>query len=157
MISLQIDDDLPGPPDPALSELLERAALETLDRAGGPAAPALSIVINGDAHLQTLNRQYLGIDAPTDVLSVPSNETDPDSGDIYLGDILISYPRAQAQAQSGGHPLQDELQLLAVHGVLHLLGYDHDQEDDKSQMWSLQAQILKSLGCSISAPASTGD
>jgi len=134
------------------SNLLERSAQEALKAAGSPPESELTIVISDDSQLQALNLQYLGIDAPTDVLSFPANETDPDSGAIYLGDIIISYPRAQAQADAGGHSLQDELQLLVVHGVLHLLGYDHTDATKQARMWSIQAEILRRLGSSIAAP-----
>jgi probable rRNA maturation factor len=106
----------------------------------------LTIVLTDDAHLKDLNREYLGIDAPTDVLSFPSSERDPQTGARYLGDILISLPRAEMQARSAGHPVEAEVQLLVVHGVLHLLGYDHAQADEKSAMWKVQADILQSLG-----------
>ena len=75
---------------------------------------------------------YLGIDGPTDVLSFPASEMDPETGVHYIGDILISIPRAQAQADAAGHPLEAEVQLLVVHGVLHLLGHDHAQAEEKA-------------------------
>ncbi len=106
----------------------------------------LTVVLTDDAHLRQLNRDYLGIDSPTDVLSFPASETDPETGTYYLGDVLISIPRAQAQAQEAGHSLESEVQLLVVHGVLHLLGYDHAKKGEKSRMWSAQAGILKSIG-----------
>ncbi len=106
----------------------------------------LSIVLTDDARLQELNRDYLGIDAPTDVLSFAASETDPETGARYIGDILISIPRAQAQAGAVGHTLESEVQLLVVHGVLHLLGHDHGEPEDKTRMWKAQAEILKSLG-----------
>jgi len=106
----------------------------------------LSIVLTDDARLQQLNRDYLGIDAPTDVLSFPASETDPETGACYIGDILISIPRAQAQAVTAGHPLESEVQLLVVHGVLHLLGHDHAQAEEKALMWKAQAEILEHLG-----------
>lgn len=134
------------------SNLLQQSAGEALKAVGSPPESELTIVISDDTQLQALNLQYLGIDAPTDVLSFPVNETDPDSGEIYLGDIIISYPRAQAQADAGGHSLQDELQLLVVHGVLHLLGYDHTDATEQARMWSIQAEILRRLGSSIAAP-----
>ena len=83
---------------------------------------------------------------PTDVLSFPASETDPDTGASYIGDILISIPRAQAQADAAGHPLEAEVQLLVVHGVLHLLGYDHADAEEKALMWKAQAEILTGLG-----------
>ncbi len=106
----------------------------------------LSIVLTDDAQLHQLNRDYLGVDAPTDVLSFPASETDPETGASYLGDVLISIPRAEAQAQSAGHPLEAEVQLLVVHGVLHLLGHDHAEPEDKARMWAAQAQVLDKLG-----------
>ncbi len=106
----------------------------------------LSVVLTDDEQLQELNRDYLGVDAPTDVLSFPASETDPESGEAYLGDILISVQRASQQAEAAGHPLQAEVQLLVVHGVLHLLGHDHAEPKEKARMWSAQSAILKSLG-----------
>jgi probable rRNA maturation factor len=134
----------PTGPLPVASELVERAALAAL--AHQSAQGDLSIVLTDDAQLQQLNRDYLGVDAPTDVLSFPSDETDPESGAAYLGDILISAPRAREQANAAGHPLESELQLLVVHGVLHLLGHDHAEAEDKSRMWTAQATILESIG-----------
>ena len=108
----------------------------------------VTIVLTDEAQLHELNRDYLGVDAPTDVLSFPSSETDPETGARYLGDILISIPRAETQAQAAGHPLEAEVQLLVVHGVLHLLGYDHAEPKEKSKMWKAQDEILKSIGLS---------
>ena len=107
----------------------------------------LSIAIEGDDALQALNRQYRQIDAPTDVLSFESDETDPDTGNRYLGDIIISLPRAEAQAAAAGHTVEVELQLLVVHGVLHLLGHDHGEEEEKARMWAAQRAALDQLGC----------
>ena len=90
----------------------------------------ISVVLTDNRRLRKLNRDYLGIDAPTDVLSFPASESDgseidPETGARYIGDILISIERAGEQATAGGHPLEAELQLLIVHGILHLLGHDH--------------------------------
>ena len=128
------------------AEWIERAAQVAL--AHESAAGDITVVLADNPRLQELNRDYLGIDAPTDVLSFPASETDPETGAHYLGDILISIPRAEEQAQSGGHPLEAELQLLVVHGVLHLLGYDHAEAGEKTKMWKVQAEILESLGLS---------
>lgn len=133
---------------PVSESLIERAASTALAHSASEEAPeaGLSVVLADDARLQALNREYLGIDAPTDVLSFPASETDPETGGRYLGDILISVPRARAQAEAAGHPLESELQLLVVHGVLHLLGHDHAQAEDKARMWKAQAEILERLG-----------
>lgn len=153
MIYLQVSDSLGEALPAPLKDLsfLERAGLAALQKA--KAEPAdLTIVISDDAQLHELNRQFLGVDAPTDVLSFSSEGTDPDSGERYIGDILISYPRAVAQAASAGHAVQDELQLLVVHGVLHLLGFDHAVPAEKIRMWEIQAEVLASLGSRLSPP-----
>ncbi len=122
--------------------LLERAANLTLE-ISTPLTPSLeqghskydiTIVLTDDAQLHELNREFLGIDAPTDVLSFPSEETDPDSGARYLGDIIISIPRAAQQAGAAGHSVEAEAQLLVVHGTLHLLGHDHAEAGEKARM-----------------------
>jgi probable rRNA maturation factor len=105
----------------------------------------LTIQISNDERLQQLNLEYLGIDAPTDVLSFPVPFKDPETGSQYYGDIVISYPTAAAQAQTGGHSIVDELKLLVVHGILHLLGYDHGADDEKLEMWGIQDQLLEAL------------
>jgi probable rRNA maturation factor len=86
------------------------------------------------------------------VLSFPADDTDPDSGERYIGDILISYPSAATQAASAGHTIREELQLLVVHGVLHLLGFDHAAPEEKTRMWEIQTQVLESLGSRLNPP-----
>jgi len=115
-------------------------------------AANITIVLSDDTQLQKLNFEFLQINTPTDVLSFPVDEKDPETNERYLGDIVISYPRALVQAAAGGHNVRDELLLLVVHGVLHLLGYDHSQEGEKRVMWERQSEILKELGCTISHP-----
>lgn len=133
---------------PVSEDLIERAANAALSHHASGESPEaeLTIVLTDDTRLRELNRDYLGIDAPTDVLSFPASETDPETGAHYLGDILVSVARARAQAEAAGHPLESELQLLVVHGVLHLLGYDHAQAEEKARMWKTQAEILEGLG-----------
>jgi probable rRNA maturation factor len=91
-----------------------------------------------------LNRDYLGVGAP-ECISFPYQKR-TETGAHYIGDILISMPCAQAQADAAGHPLESEVQLLVVHGVLHLLGHDHAQVREKARMWKAQAKILEKLG-----------
>ncbi len=132
--------------------LLVETVAKTLEFAGaGPNVDA-SLVLSDDAQLHQLNRQFLGIDAPTDVLAFPDGETDRDTGNTHQGDVILSYPRALAQAESGGHPVEAEMQLLVVHGMLHLLGYDHTGPEQKAAMWAAQAEILSRLGCAITGP-----
>lgn len=131
-------------------DVIERAAQTVLDMESNDANSELTIVIDNDKEIQKLNYQFLGVDAPTDVLSFPSDETDPETQLQYLGDIIISYPRALAQAEAAGESVSDELQLLVVHGVLHLLGFDHAEPEEKAEMWAAQQAVLNSLGCKIS-------
>jgi len=129
-------------------ELLERAASTTLIQTAAPDAD-LTLVLTGDERIRNLNRDFLGRDMPTDVLSFPANETDPETGRRYLGDVIISLPRARDQAATRGHALDNEVQLLVIHGVLHLLGYDHAETSEKVRMWAAQAEILERLGITV--------
>ena len=147
MIFLQISESISPTesPEPVEPSLLENAVLATLGYTDTSSDVDLSIVLTDDNQLRQLNLQFLGVDAPTDVLAFPSGETDPDSGTQYLGDVIVSYPRAKAQASAAGHALERELKLLVVHGVLHLLGYDHGEEQQKAEMWSAQEAILAQI------------
>ncbi len=109
----------------------------------------IGIIVENDRKLRELNRNYLGIDAVTDVLSFALDEKDPENDRLYLGDVIISFPRAQAQSELAGHSVMDELDLLAVHGVLHLLGYDHAEPLAKEKMWDAQSEILGSMNVVI--------
>jgi probable rRNA maturation factor len=110
----------------------------------------VTLVITDDLALQQLNRDFLGIDAPTDVLAFSAQEEGEPfvvapEAEGYLGDVIVSYPRAVAQAAEVGHPVEQELNLLIVHGLLHLLGYDHADEAGKAMMWARQDAILRGL------------
>ena len=142
MIHIESKQDYSG------TALLERAARFTLDFESAPADADMTIVLTDDAQLHELNREYLGVDAPTDVLSFPAAEEDPETGTPYLGDILISIPRAKQQAETAGHSVEDEVQLLVVHGTLHLLGHDHADAAEKARMWKAQAEVMSGLGLS---------
>ena len=128
--------------DRTIKALLQKAAKIALPEQSND----LSIVVCDDDFIQTLNNEYRKVDKPTDVLSFPSDETDPESGVRYLGDIIISLPKATAQAAEANHPAAEELSMLAIHGVLHLLGYDHQTTGEKKVMWDKQAELLRLLG-----------
>ena len=132
--------------------LLRAAARATLDRQRLKRRVELTIVITGNAQLRSLNRAFREVDAPTDVLSFATDER-PRPTTVYLGDVVISYTQAREQAQVGGHPVEAELQLLVVHGVLHLLGHDHYTEGEKSVMWKAQAAVLRKIGAAITGPS----
>jgi len=131
---------------------IEHCVLTTLEHQGATLDTDLSILVDNDSRIQRLSREFMGIDAPTDVLAFPAGHVDPDTGRVYLGDVIISFPQAKNQADQAGHSLSAEINMLVVHGVLHLLGYDHHEPEGKSEMWSAQSQILSSLGVSINSP-----
>jgi probable rRNA maturation factor len=142
MILIEIPETLPISLSPTVVEEAAGAALRV---GSAPSNADLTIVLTNDAQIMQLNRQFLGLDSPTDVLSFPAGEVDPDTDRPYLGDVIISVQRAHAQALD--HSLEDELRLLVVHGVLHLLGHDHAEASEKESMWDAQREVLRQLGC----------
>ncbi len=148
-INLEIDEPFAGE---ILPQRLIAAVELTLQRHGREIAPGsagtLNLVITDAESIRQLNEQYLGLDAPTDVLSF-ENPADPEfpTGETdHLGDIIIAYPVAQAQARAAGHTAMEEVVLLAVHGTLHLSGFDHDTAESKTAMWAAQGQVMAELG-----------
>lgn len=118
----------------------------------------ISVLITDDAGIHQINLDMRGVDKPTDVLSFPmfeltpgqkpgQEDADPATGLVPLGDMVLSLERAQAQAQEFGHSVEREVCYLAVHSVLHLLGYDHmDEGPMKAQMRAREEDILSALG-----------
>lgn len=149
-IDVQIDDEFA---DQAAADGLQAAVEATLRREGVTSA-GVSLMVGGDELLHQLNLEYRGLDGPTDVLSFSAREdaegaaaqfvTAPDALD-FLGDIVISLPYAARQAVIAGHSTARELNLLAIHGTLHLLGYDHATVEEEAVMWARQDEILASL------------
>lgn len=129
---------------------LGRTAQSVLEMEQAPTGVSLTIVVAGDDEIQALNRQFRDVDAPTDVLAFPDAGTgqafvDGSGEPPYLGDVIVSLPRARQQAEERGHSTMDELQLLVVHGVLHLLGYDHATPAEETEMWAKQDAILRQV------------
>ncbi len=127
------------------ADLLFRVVERALAAEGIVGAAEITLVITDDEEIRALNDAHRGIDEPTDVLSFPLEESPLGGGDAsvfvtppevvrHLGDIVISYPRAEAQAREYGHSIRRELAYLTVHGCLHLLGYDHEDEADREAM-----------------------
>ena len=102
-----------------------------------PLRASISILLCGDARMRTLNRRFRRIDRPTDVLSFPFEESPSSS---FLGDLVIDVPYAARQARRRGHPVAREVQILLAHGLLHLLGYDHETDD--GTMFRLQRRLV---------------
>lgn len=135
-----------------------RTATETVLRLANQAHATLTIAITDDEEIQQLNRDYRGVDAPTDVLSFASQaDEEGDQAFVlppelaaemaeYLGDIVIAYPYAARQAAHFGNSVAAELRLLAVHGTLHLLGYDHATPEEEAAMWARQEEALAPFG-----------
>ena len=122
--------------------MLEQVAVISMDHlkeAGG----TVCLQLTDDQHIAELNRQYRGIDGPTDVLSFAWNEGMPLKGARgHLGDIVISVESAQRQANQIGHSLNRELAFLEIHGILHLMGFDHVTETEEQVMIAAQRQLL---------------
>jgi probable rRNA maturation factor len=111
----------------------------------------VSLVFTDSETVKQLNRDYRGVDEPTDVLAfymLPKKGTDssfalPPDGVTRLGEVIISYPQAVAQAKEQGHSPQRELALLVIHGILHLLGYDHEEPEEESEMRARERELLE--------------
>jgi len=114
--------------------------LQIMDQSGD-----VTIVITSSREVHQLNLAFRNMDCPTDVLSFPQGIEDPSTGEKYLGDVIISFQKASQQAESEGHPLEDEIRLLITHGILHLLGFDHHSLKERKLMWSHQRRILKQM------------
>ncbi len=105
----------------------------------------VTIVLDSNKKLRDLNKLYLGIDEITDVLSFNSGETNPETGRNYLGDIVISLENAIDQAKDKNHSIEFEILTLIVHGLLHLLNYDHSNKSDAKTMFDKQHRILEAI------------
>ncbi|MCD9022980.1 rRNA maturation RNase YbeY [Cohnella silvisoli] len=160
-----------GPKEEQWMELLEKL-LVVAGRKEEVTKGIVTLTLTDDEGIRELNRQYRGLDKPTDVLSfslLERDEPDIHYDDEYeaseegaeewkdedkaadpfadlLGDIIISVPRAEAQAEEYGHSFERELGFLFVHGFLHLIGYDHGDEEQEKEMFAKQEEVLKEAG-----------
>ena len=154
---IPVTADVPGVSDGTKS-FLRKAIRTALDQQGVDVPCEGDVYVTGDAGIQELNREMRQVDRPTDVLSFPEFEltpgqlpgqedADPGTGYVPLGDMAISLERVKAQAKEYGHSNRRELAYLAVHSVLHLLGYDHmDEGQQKAQMRAREEAIMAALG-----------
>lgn len=104
---------------------------------------SLSIAFVEEETIIELNNVFSGYAKSTDVLSFEAHIVDPGTGRLFLGDIVICYPFVLKQSTSIGNNLNDELLLMVIHGLLHLLGFSHENEKSKDKMWAVQSQILR--------------
>ena len=128
------------------TRLAERAARAAWIAAGGTGKAEVAVVLADDATLRALNREYRGKDAPTNVLSFPAEESAPAEASRLLGDVVLALETVLAEADRDGKAPADHLAHLVVHGVLHLLGHDHEHSAEAKRMESLEVQVLAGLG-----------
>ena len=156
---------LPGIP---YRKILEKVAAAVLEAEGCPVKAEVDILLTDDASIRSINRETRGIDAPTDVLSFPAVDWPapadysmlerspelfhPETGDLLLGDMVISLEKVTAQAAAYGHSQTRELAFLAAHSMFHLLGYDHMEESGRLIMEAKQEQVLQALGITRGRP-----
>jgi probable rRNA maturation factor len=126
-----------------------KKAVRTAARAASTPRAELAIVLTDDSAIRALNRQWRGLDAPTNVLSFPTKaprrRRSPRPADGHLGDVVIAYQTTAREAKAEDKRFRDHLTHLAIHGFLHLLGYDHETDRDASAMERLEVRILQRL------------
>ena len=149
-------------PFPA-GETGSRVAVQVLQQEGCPYLCVVNLLLVNDATIRDMNREHRGVDAATDVLSFPSlsfarpgvfpareeldnTAIDPETGNVWLGDIVISVERAFAQAEAYGHSVRREFAFLVAHSMLHLIGYDHMTEAESRDMEARTERALQALG-----------
>ena len=139
MIEIQKQTSKHPEVDEALLEKAIQSTVATLDKP----EMDMTLRLTSDAEMRALNQRFRAIAASTDVLSFNQDYVDPETGRLYLGDIVISVDRALQQAPINHHSLDEECAFLAIHGTLHLLGYDHYEPGEKEEMWRLQDAVYE--------------
>ena len=159
---LEIAWDVPMPPD--ADRLLQKTAAACAEAEGIMLPVYAQMRVTDDEAIREINREYRNIDRATDVLSFPSTDCKPrktlghcekkllrerdETGRCFLGDIIISLPRAREQAAEYGHSLEREFAYLTAHAMFHLMGYDHMQDEDKERMRTMEEKALNQIGIS---------
>jgi len=150
-VLIELEPAEAGDVDEDVVDALHAVCIDLLAAEDADPTTELTIVLSGDHRLRVLNREHRGVDSATDVLSFPADEGEPMPGVIledetmrthYLGDIAISVPTARRQAAEAGLSLEDELSHLVIHGLLHLLGYDHETDEEEAAMRALEEAVL---------------
>lgn len=149
----------PGLGHPETAGLVKKAVSAVLEAEGVTAPCRVDVTLTDDGTIHRINFENRGVDSPTDVLSFPMAELEPgkfcpescekdlDTGELLLGDMVISIPRCEAQGEEFGHGYRREVSYLAVHSALHLLGYDHvDEGEGRRRMREREDAIMESLG-----------
>ncbi len=128
-----------------LRRRIRRAALAALEAEQVEERCELSVLLTDDEGIQTINREFRQVDKPTDVLSFPMGDTDPRTGRLLLGDMVLNVDRAKAQGEAFGHGADHEISYLTVHSVLHLLGYDHVDEGEMKRAMRAREKIIMAI------------
>ncbi len=132
---------------PETAALVKKAATAALRAEGVDEPCEIGVTLTNDKGIHGINCEQRGVDRPTDVLSFPIDEMNYDTNRRYLGDMVLSLERAEAQGEEYGGGFAHEVQYLTVHSVLHLLGYDHlDEGEEKAKMRAREKTIMKELG-----------
>lgn len=144
------------PVDDALQDLIKRVICKALEYEQFDKPAEVSVLLVDDMQIREINGEFRQMDKPTDVLSFPmldfsggrviDNVGDSYLGTVVLGDIVVSLERAHAQAEEYGHSFAREVGFLVCHSVLHLLGYDHETEDERTVMRQKEEAVLELLG-----------
>ena len=143
-LSLRCENGVKCPPE--LRKRIKAAARAVLDAEQVEGPCELSVLLTDDGGIRTINREFRGVDKPTDVLSFPLGDDDPDTGRYLLGDMVLNVSRAEEQGAAFGHGADHEISYLTVHSVLHLLGYDHvDEGPMKRQMRAREKAVMALL------------
>lgn len=160
-MTIQIEEEIKVPYDFDYRSLAEDVITFALDHEAFPFETEVNLTLVDNDAIRKINREYRGIDTPTDVLSFPmisyekagdfskiasqSDNFNPDTGEVLLGDIVISVPKTIEQAANYGHSVRREFSFLIVHSVLHLLGYDHMTKEEAAFMENKQKDILNEM------------
>lgn len=139
-IDISVRSDLWTETSEQIEQLISEAASKTLDVSGQNGAHELSIVLADNAFIRQLNKEWRGKDKPTNVLSFPQGEPE------LLGDVILAHETIATEAEEQNKAFADHLKHLVVHGVLHLLGHDHEEDDEAETMERLEIEILGHLG-----------
>ncbi|SMO50194.1 rRNA maturation RNase YbeY [Melghirimyces algeriensis] len=150
-LSVEIETQLQLEPEESSAKVWVEKCLKEVAEAEKLPQSEVSVTFVDNEEIHRLNREYRQVDRPTDVLSFPQWEPGeewlvPEGENIPLGDIVISVPTAREQAIRYQHSFEREIGFLAVHGFLHLLGYDHQNEEEERKMVSRQEEILSRVG-----------
>lgn len=162
-MTIQIDYETEKQIGIEYKELIEKVIEAAMDYEKCPYEAEVNVILTDNEEIHILNKEHRGIDAPTDVLSFPAVDFqtpsdferledyvldyfNPDTGELILGDIVISVEKVQAQAEEYGHSKERELGFLVAHSMLHLFGYDHMEEQEREEMEEKQREILEGIG-----------